>query len=429
MKSCFVLLFTLGVMSLAQDSRKPSNADGAGVALQQLAEVTDSQLKQSFGSGVAVSGDTLVIGVPGASIECNGAPSCGAAYIYTAPGGDWGSLTQVATLTQANGGADDVFGAGVAISGKTVAVGGFDSTTGTDAVYIFVEPSTGWADMTQTATLSLNDQYAQGIVRVAMDGGTVVAGVPFSPSYQGVYEGGAAYAFVEPAGGWTNMNPTAQLVTTGSGKTLFGFGCSVSVSGPAILVGAEAATFMGSRGEGTAYLFLNPSGGWAGTVQQTTSFEPSDGATNWYFGFSASISGGTAIIGAPGAGIGSHDRQGAAYLYVEPDSGWPNTMTETAKLFAAKGLSGDYFGYAAALSGSTVVIGAPYVRNLQGVSYLFSTQDDSERAPILASDGAPGDFFGASLAIGSGVIVIGAPSTFDANDNQPASVYVFGSAR
>jgi hypothetical protein len=429
MKRCFVLLFILGVTVLAQGSQKPPSVDGAGVALQQLAEVTDSQLRQNFGSAVAVSGDTLVISVPGASIECNGAPSCGAAYIYTAPGGDWSSRTQVATLTQANGEADDVFGAGVAISGKTIAVGGFDSTTGTDAVYIFVEPSTGWADMTQTATLSLNDKYAQGIVRVAMAGGTVVAGVPFSPSYQGVYEGGAAYVFVQPTGGWVNMNPTAQLVTTGSGKTLFGFGFGVSVSGSAIVVGAAGATVMGLRDEGTAYLFLNPSGGWAGTVQQTTTFEPSDGATNWLFGFSASISGETAVIGAPEAGVGSHDRQGAAYIYAEPDGGWPSNMTETAKLSAANGTSGDEFGYALTSSGSTVVIGAPYVRNLQGVSYLFSTQDYSERAPILASDGAPGDFFGESIAIGGGVIVIGAPSTGDANDNQPASVYVFGSAR
>src|ERR1700691_56177 len=415
MKAVLGLVFAL----LAFDASAQSHGHhAADTNLQQIAELTGSAPGQWFGAGVAVSGNTLVVGAPRVSEGCNGQLDCGAAYVYTASNGDWSTLTQVATLTQTDGGTYFQFGDSVAISGNTIVVSGVDPTTNLAAVYVFVEPQGGWEDATQTAELTVPALLELGtFLRVAIDGDTVVAGVPFAESFQGGIEGGDAYVFVRPEGGWVNMSPRAQLVAT-RGKQDFEFGFAVSVSGPAIIVGAPNATFDGASREGLAYLFLKPPGGWSGTVPQTTEFEASDGAKDWTFGISVSISGNAAVIGAPEA------RPAAAYIYTKPAGGWPKNMTESARLAPGKGASGRFFGYTVALSGNTAVIAPTYTGDLQGTAYVFSLQDDSERGEIFASDGAAGDFFGCSLAIGDGVIVVGADGY--SNESTPGAAYVFG---
>lgn len=103
--------------------------------LTQLAEVMGPQPGGRFGGAVAVSGSTLAIGAPLATAACNGQANCGAVYVFTAADGDWGKLTQVATLTPSNGTTDGGFGGAVAISGGTIVVSGTDSAGG--AVYVF----------------------------------------------------------------------------------------------------------------------------------------------------------------------------------------------------------------------------------------------------------------------------------------------------
>jgi len=65
--------------------------------------------------------------------------------------------------------------------------------------------------------------------------------------------------------------------------------------------------------------------------------------------------------------------QGVAYVFVRSSSGW-NTP-EAAKLFASDGAMWDNFGNPVAISGTTVVVGAP-VKNCgraiaDGAVYVF----------------------------------------------------------
>ena len=76
----------------------------------------------------------------------------------------------------------------------------------------------------------------------------------------------------------------------------------------------------------------------------------SDGAEYDRFGYSVSISGDTAVIGAYGDGSES----GSAYVYVRSNGVW----SEQQKLTASDGALGDYFGYSVSISGKTAVIGA-----------------------------------------------------------------------
>ena len=102
----------------------------------------------NFGSSVAISGDTIVVGVPSAKVGGNAYQ--GQAFVYVKPAGGWSALpTPAATLYLHDGLANQHFGSTVAISGDTIAVGAWGITvnghTNQGAVHIFTKPVGGWS--------------------------------------------------------------------------------------------------------------------------------------------------------------------------------------------------------------------------------------------------------------------------------------------
>ena len=130
----------------------------------------------------------------------------------------------------------------------------------------------------------------------------------------------------------------------------------------------------------------------------------SDGAANSYFGSAAALNGSTALIGADG----ENSFQGAAYIFNEVAGVW----SEGQKLTASDGLAGDEFGYRVALRPETAVVTAfsATVNGVvaQGSAYVYTKAGDtwSESQKLTASDGGLFDNFGASVAISSEAIAI-----------------------
>src|ERR1019366_2601634 len=100
-----------------------------------------------MGASIAVSGNTVVAG---AYAHNN---FQGAAYVFAKPSSGWTSMTQTAELTASDGKGSADFGFSSAMSGNTVIVGAVNAFAGKGAVYVFVEPSSGWTNMTQTAKM------------------------------------------------------------------------------------------------------------------------------------------------------------------------------------------------------------------------------------------------------------------------------------
>jgi hypothetical protein len=95
----------------------------------------------------------------------------------------------------------------------------------------------------------------------------------------------------------------------------------------------------------------------------------------WNFGGSAAIDETGQVIAVGAAqGIGKQDESGVAEGYVEPQRGWQTTSKSNLRLLASDGRQGDEFGWAASLSGNTLVVGAPGVANAQGAAYVFGQQ-------------------------------------------------------
>jgi len=202
------------------------------------------------------------------------------------------------------------------------------------------------------------------------------------------------------------------------------FGFSVAVSGDTIVVGAR---FDSDNGDfsGSAYVFIMPGGGWV-DMPETAKLTASDGAASDHFGWSAAISGDTIVVGALDDDDNG-DRSGSAYVFVRPLTGWVDT-TETAKLTASDGAASDRFGISVSVSVDTIVVGASY-DDARGSAYVFVRPvtgwvDTTETAKLTASDGAESDVFGWDVAVSGDTIVVGAYGDDD-NGSESGSAYVF----
>ncbi|MDM8553620.1 choice-of-anchor D domain-containing protein, partial [Desulfococcaceae bacterium HSG7] len=142
-----------------------------------------------------------------------------------------------------------------------------------------------------------------------------------------------------------------------------------------------------------AYVFVKPAGGWS-DMTQTAKLTASDANSDDHFGWSVAVNGDTAVVGANG------DDTGSAYVFVKPAGGWSD-MTQTAKLTASDAAADDQFGSSAAVSGDTVVVGAPYNDDdgaESGSAYIFEFSPQPE---INLKQGATNIANGGSYNFGS----------------------------
>ncbi len=211
--------------------------------MTQTAELTASNgtANDYFRGSVAISGNTVVVGAVQATVGGNADE--GAAYVFTEPASGWANMTQTAELTAADGAAGDLFAGSVSISGNTVVVGAQSIQSilpnpGPGAAYVFSEPGSGWVNMTQTAKLTASDGLPGDNFgdSVSISGNTVVVGSTGISTYDGKTSPAAAYVFSEPGSGWADMTQTAELTASGGGYSCFG--SSVSISGDTVVVGA-----------------------------------------------------------------------------------------------------------------------------------------------------------------------------------------------
>ncbi len=213
-------------------------------------------------------------------------------------------------------------------------------------------------------------------------------------------------------------------LTASDGAAYDFFGISVAVSGSTAIVCAENATVNGNGSQGAAYVFSDSGGTWSQTAKLTAS----DGATGDAFGSSVVLVGSTALVGAVNATVNGNFAQGAAYVF--SDSG--GTWSQTAKLTASDGAANDQFGFSVALSGSTALVGAYRAtvngNSAQGAAYVFTESGDTwaQSQKLTANDGAAYDFFGFSVAVsGSTAIVCAEGATVNGNGGQ-GTAYFYG---
>jgi hypothetical protein len=246
------------------------------------------------------------------------------------------------------------------------------------AAYVFIKPAGGWSgDVTQSAKLGATDGAALDTFgeAVAIDANTIAVGADNAKVVANSHQG-AVYVFEMPNGGWSgNLTQNAKL-TASDGLANDCLGLPVSVSGGAVAAGARFAKIGANLNQGSAYVFVRPGAGWSGDLSQSAKLTASDGAANDDFGSGVAISGNTVVVGAPGGTVNHNASQGSAYVYVMPGAGWTGSLNENAKLTATDGGANYHFGDAVSANGSVILVGANLTRigvnGAQGSAYLFN---------------------------------------------------------
>ena len=199
------------------------------------------------------------------------------------------------------------------------------------------------------------------------------------------------------------------------------FGFSSSTSRDIILVGAPRDGDDGDK-SGSAYVFELDDDGQI----QETKLKAGDAEAGDEFGTRVSISGNILVVGARRDDNVNGTRAGAAYVFKRHGRDW----RQEAKLIASDGAAGDRFGQFVSISGDTAVVGAPRhdsasVSN-SGAAYVFELDDDGadEVQKLTADVPAEHEQFGRSLDIREDTIGVGAPGD-DTNFTGPGSVHIF----
>ena len=277
----------------------------------------------------------------------------------------------------------------------------------------------------QQAELTASDGVAHDWfgISVAVSGSTVVVGAYYHTVGSNPQQG-AAYVFAQNGTTWSQQ---AEL-TASDGKAGDNFGNSVAISGSTAVVGAPDHAACSDCALGAAYVFVQSGETWSQQAELTAS----DGAAADFFGYSVAVSGSTAVVGALNHTVGSNSGQGAAYVFAESAGAW----TQQVELTASDGMARDAFGFSVAVSGSTVVVGAPAHPFSSGsagpgAAYVFVQSDAkwSQQAELTASDGAAGDDFGFSVAVSGSTAVVGAPDHQVGSNYAQGAVYVFVEGR
>jgi hypothetical protein len=364
---------------------------------------------------------------------------------------------QQAQLTGAGAFAYDYFGWSVAISGNTAIVGAredyFKGVRQGGLAYIFVRSHGGWTQQ-QTLTGGQNDTFHRFGESVAIDGDTAVIGAIGDdvPNANNLIDQGSAYVFVRSGGIWSEQTNLFAV----DGVTGDQFGKSVAISGNTIIVGSLGNAGGVSQSPGAGYVFARSGGVWT----QQAKLANQDPAIGDYFGWSVAISGDTAVVGALG-----DKGNGSVSIFARSGAGWPLQQKLEGSAAADRfgntvGISGDTlvvgvnnvdtsnpanllrqqvnvyvrsagvwqpqqnlqaairfgirhgFGTRVAISGNTVVVGAPVKmpRQWREQCDLYLRADRQclgQQTRLTAHDGATGDSFGSSVAISNDTVIAG----------------------
>jgi hypothetical protein len=408
---------------------EPNNAGTAyvfvrsGTTWTEQARLTglDTSAVDRFGSAVALSGDTAVVGAPGATGVAAGA---GAAYVFVRSGTTW---SQQSKLVDSSGLVNDKFGDSVAVDADTAAVG----ASGAPTAHVYLRTGTVW---------SLQGTFGSATKSVAVDGDRF--------AYAG---SGGARIYLRTGTTWTYEDGVSPFPNPPEAS----FGARIDLDGDRLAVGAPTEK-SSSTLKGAAYVFLRSGTEWS----QDARIEATDGVSGDYFGDAVSISGDTLAVGAPRHFFPSP--AGAVYVYTRTGTSW----SEDAKLVSTTG--GVYFGQGVALQGTRLVVGAPesspqgsfsgqgevyegagaswtqeatlvhsapyQTRSgasvaLSGMLAVVGAPDDdvagvdagaahlfsrsgtvwTEVTKLIASDAAAGDAFGTSVSIAGSLLIVGAP--------------------
>jgi hypothetical protein len=384
---------TLIAGAVYEDSRSPSepNDDGtmdSGAAYvyvsqndswseQAILKADDAAAGDFFGTDVAISGDTAVVGAPRFNplrLNILSPTGRGTAYVFTRNSGIW---TQQAKLVPPMAAAGDFFGARVTLDGDTAFVGALtddDGANDSGAVYVFQRSGDVWNQVQKLKPAKPAADAMFGLA-IAVEKETLLIGAAFDSG--AASKAGAVYAFARRGGMWQEVqrfqaSPAAQGAT---------FGWDIGLQGETAVISAAHVDLVNPTLSGEVYVFDRAGDQWT----QSAMLVASTPKTSDLYGSSLAFRGSTLVVGANGESSGSRGakgdstrtdaiRSGAAYVYARSGKDW----VLTAYLKAANADAEDGFGQAVVLTDEALWVSAPFEA---GQSHGINGDENTNGAP------------------------------------------------
>lgn len=368
-----------------------------------------------FGFAIALSGNMLAAGAEHESSsqntitmtplnrQDNSASNSGGVYVFLRNGNLW---SMDAFIKAANAEGDDFFGHDLTLSDNTLAVGAYSE-------------SSNQTSISNNATASANND---------------------------AFNSGAVYVYRRSTSGWAQE---AYIKASNNGEN-DNFGFAVALYGDILAVGAcnEDSSYitnvMDSNEDliesGAVYIYKRSGSTWA----QESFLKAVNAGENDFFGDALSLSGDTLAVGVsyedssqttvtngPTPLINDELLEsGATYIFRRTATSW----SQEAYIKAGNAGSEDYFGWAVALSGEALAVGATGESSLRntirndgdadsnnsspqsGAVYVYRRNNSQwiQEAFIKASNANSTDEFGSALSLSSDTLAVSA-SNEDSN--------------
>lgn len=307
---------------------------------------SDSINTMGFGSAVFLKNDYLIISAN--HDYCN---SSGTASIYKNDGLSW---NEIAFLEASGSPICDHYGCSVGINedGNHAAVGAFnddESGEGSGAVYVYQQTANDWT--LQDKIMAFDGEPGDGFgFSTFITNDFLFVGTPLD-SEDDEYSG-AVYIYQNTGAGWEYLTK----LTASQGTDYSRFGYSVSVDNDLLIVGTL------SYDQGRAFIYRNVNSNWIEEVVLTAN----DSFIYDMLGRSVSVSGDHVLIGAcdvPDVGMSA-----SAYFFKREGAEWNQVSKFTLDDWGA-------FGYSVSISGENAIVGASLdwgANNSTGAAYLIN---------------------------------------------------------
>ncbi len=211
-------------------------AAGMWTEAQKLT-ASDAMLDDYFGHAVSLDGDQLIVGAPARKLA-EWDRGNGAVYVFTRSAG---VFTETQKLTASDGELGDAFGSALAMSGSSLVVGAlWESDTpasvfplvGPGAVYFFEQSGGTWSEQQKLRSSDMDAGVNFG-TSVAMHGATAIV----SDDYASDTVSGAAYVFERVAGIWSEQQRLSANAPRIGGR----FGWHVAAGDDVLIVSSLAS--------------------------------------------------------------------------------------------------------------------------------------------------------------------------------------------
>ncbi len=405
-----------------------AGSDGAWSQQAILGAPSRTTGQALFGLSVDIDGDEIIIGSPGYG-------NTGAAFVFARSANTWALQATLRDQPQSEPhtitGYPDI-GTAVSIQRGTavVSIPSASEDTGNQigAAWVFIRSNAGWEHQATLSPSAPIDRSRFGHT-LALDNGRIVVGAPNAHRADGE-EIGLAYVFQQSGASWRQVSVLEAI----DGLDDDMFGSSVALGGDRLLVGAAQSDTDELENAGAVYVFSGGDNVWTLTGKLTAW----DANGHEMFGTSVSLAGTEAIVGSGGAavaeGSGGTSTAGSVRIIADvtkapqppakiatpllPLATNAPVFTEISQIKKPEGAP-CCFGGPLAVSGDTVVVGAPEgdgKPESNGLVYVYVR--DGDQWALQARLNGDGTEFGGYIDIDGDTIVAAA-------SRSSAAVHIF----